>query len=241
MSCLRQPSHISPTHLQSLRPRFSSHLRTSTHCIRIHHCRLRGDFVMSESQSSPNHSNRDHLRERVRLRQKRKTTSCWPCRDRKVKCDKGQPCQICVKRGYSDLCTYESPSVHHASAIPPPPAQPGDDLLRARTISGVESRPGTGYRTSISSVTERSREPFLGENAIPSFARDHANPGDGTSTRQNVEAGFMPIIGHENNDSADDFLPVMADTSNIHEGLPSDRDIIKSVIQESINSGQRQC
>jgi hypothetical protein len=142
-----------------------------------------------------------------------------------------------VKRGYSDLCAYESRSVNHASVIPLPPAESGDDSSRAGTISRVESRPGTD---SISSVTEKSRERFLGENAIPSFARDHANPGNGTSTRQNVEAGFMPIIGHENDDSSDDFLPVMADRSNIHEGLPSDRDIIKSVIQESISSSQRQ-
>src|SRR6187402_1737440 len=33
-------------------------------------------------------------------------TACWPCRQRKVKCDNKQPCENCVKRDHANLCSY---------------------------------------------------------------------------------------------------------------------------------------
>lgn len=33
-------------------------------------------------------------------------TACWPCRQRKVKCDNKQPCENCVKRDHASLCSY---------------------------------------------------------------------------------------------------------------------------------------
>ncbi|KAM0257769.1 hypothetical protein ACHAQJ_004220 [Trichoderma viride] len=32
--------------------------------------------------------------------------ACYPCRERKVKCDHSQPCQTCQKRGHPEICTY---------------------------------------------------------------------------------------------------------------------------------------
>lgn len=34
-------------------------------------------------------------------------TACWPCRQRKVKCDNKAPCENCVKREHSALCSYK--------------------------------------------------------------------------------------------------------------------------------------
>ena len=33
-------------------------------------------------------------------------TACWPCRQRKVKCDNQSPCENCVKREHPQLCSY---------------------------------------------------------------------------------------------------------------------------------------
>lgn len=38
-------------------------------------------------------------------------TACWPCRQRKVKCDNKQPCENCVKRDHASLCSY-NPKQH---------------------------------------------------------------------------------------------------------------------------------
>lgn len=50
-------------------------------------------------------------------------TACWPCRQRKVKCDNKSPCENCVKRDHPQLCSYkpnrsQTASVKHGSAGP---------------------------------------------------------------------------------------------------------------------------
>lgn len=45
----------------------------------------------------------DHI-----LRQKRKPTekACYPCHRRKVRCNHGQPCNTCQRRGHPEICSY---------------------------------------------------------------------------------------------------------------------------------------
>ncbi|KAF4510929.1 hypothetical protein G6O67_002775 [Ophiocordyceps sinensis] len=55
-------------------------------------------------------------RQRVRL-------SCLECRRRKLSCDRGFPCERCIKRGTSDRCSYEARNgdvVNAGSGLPPP-------------------------------------------------------------------------------------------------------------------------
>jgi Fungal Zn(2)-Cys(6) binuclear cluster domain len=61
------------------------------------------------------------------LRRKRKTReqrACYPCRQRKVKCDYQTPCLKCADRGHPELCSYQLPSkrlnsVSITETIPP--------------------------------------------------------------------------------------------------------------------------
>ncbi|KAF2835129.1 hypothetical protein M501DRAFT_942576 [Patellaria atrata CBS 101060] len=53
------------------------------------------------------------------LRKKRKAReykACYPCRQRKVKCDQNVPCKTCVAREHPDLCTYHPPAETHPPA-----------------------------------------------------------------------------------------------------------------------------
>ncbi|KAH7038230.1 fungal-specific transcription factor domain-containing protein [Microdochium trichocladiopsis] len=43
-------------------------------------------------------------------------TACWPCRQRKVKCDNKHPCDNCVKREHPQLCSYRPNRPSAASA-----------------------------------------------------------------------------------------------------------------------------
>ncbi|KAI5288396.1 hypothetical protein KEM54_005240 [Ascosphaera aggregata] len=43
-------------------------------------------------------------------RKAREPKACYPCHTRKVKCDRKLPCEGCVKRDHTDLCTYERPT-----------------------------------------------------------------------------------------------------------------------------------
>ena len=42
-----------------------------------------------------------------RKRKARKARVCYPCRQRKVKCDYGIPCQRCIDREHPELCSYQ--------------------------------------------------------------------------------------------------------------------------------------
>ncbi|CAI6335238.1 unnamed protein product [Periconia digitata] len=53
------------------------------------------------------------------LRRKRKAReykACYPCRQRKVKCDQAVPCKTCVVREHPELCTYHPPTESHPPA-----------------------------------------------------------------------------------------------------------------------------
>ncbi|KAL2205428.1 C6 zinc finger domain-containing protein [Sarocladium strictum] len=76
-------------------------------------------------------------RQRVRL-------SCLECRRRKLSCDRGFPCERCIKSGTPDRCSYESRTgevVNASSGIPPPFAQ----LDSRRFGIGVDSFAGRDH------------------------------------------------------------------------------------------------
>ncbi|PFH62298.1 hypothetical protein XA68_14158 [Ophiocordyceps unilateralis] len=54
-----------------------------------------------DSESESVHQPRARKRQRVRL-------SCLECRRRKLSCDRGFPCERCIKSGTPDRCSYES-------------------------------------------------------------------------------------------------------------------------------------
>ena len=108
---------------------------------------------MSDPQSSPNHSNQDRLRERVRLRQKRKTTSCWPCRDRKVK--------------VLNFLVYISPFVYVANYLP---LNIENSDLKALTLNPSIFRMFTDSEILISSVKNHSHVKCVKRGDILTYA-----------------------------------------------------------------------
>lgn len=78
-------------------------------------------------------------RQRVRL-------SCLECRRRKLSCDRGFPCERCIKSGTPDRCSYESRNgevVNASSGVPPPFAQ-----LDSRRFGVVDGATGLSPRDS---------------------------------------------------------------------------------------------
>lgn len=77
-----------------------THFNTNAHGLLVH-----GDLTpRHRATTSMDHEAIDRvLRQRVMSRGK----ACYPCRQRKVKCDHQQPCQTCQKRGHPEICTYD--------------------------------------------------------------------------------------------------------------------------------------
>ncbi|KAL7807954.1 N-terminal binuclear Zn cluster-containing/DNA binding domain-containing protein [Trichoderma aethiopicum] len=91
----------------------------------------------------------------LRLRRLSQARSCYPCRQRKVKCNHEHPCYTCQKRGHPEICSYEV----------------GVSLgkRRGRRVKGpaaaaVPSRAGWGRETSGG---DSEQEPRLGSSRRP--------------------------------------------------------------------------
>ncbi|UKZ56991.1 hypothetical protein TrVGV298_010840 [Trichoderma virens] len=74
--------------------------RTSRHAL-LH--KASPSFIAMDLQPSPQQREIDRV---LYLRRISQARSCYPCRQRKVKCDHGQPCQTCQKRGHPEICSY---------------------------------------------------------------------------------------------------------------------------------------
>lgn len=55
-------------------------------------------------------------------RSRRPPLSCAPCRRRKVKCDRRQPCNQCISHNMADLCYYQNKERNRVSSHLPPRA-----------------------------------------------------------------------------------------------------------------------
>ncbi|KAL7936971.1 N-terminal binuclear Zn cluster-containing/DNA binding domain-containing protein [Trichoderma chlorosporum] len=66
----------------------------------------------------------------LRLKRRQQAKSCYPCRQRKVKCDHRQPCWTCRKRGHPQICIY-----HVDTSVERHPTRPE----RARKEASISS------------------------------------------------------------------------------------------------------
>ncbi|KAF2147141.1 uncharacterized protein K452DRAFT_217301 [Aplosporella prunicola CBS 121167] len=65
----------------------------------------------------PEQASRSDVDEILRRKRKaREYKACYPCRQRKVKCDQAVPCKTCIAREHPELCTYHPPAESHPPA-----------------------------------------------------------------------------------------------------------------------------
>lgn len=75
-----------------------------------------------------------------RKRKARERRACYPCRQRKVKCNYGTPCQRCIDRDHIELCTYqETLRASDAESSRNPPTSSGDSLQATQLWSKLNT------------------------------------------------------------------------------------------------------
>lgn len=141
---------------------------------------------------------RDLLRARKRTQ---KPMSCEPCRERKVRCDKGHPCATCDKRGYPDLCVY-------------PTAESGRrrSTINARRSTGTSSSvPDEGVIDADAAAPAPCPEPHytpaslagggsiiaaqISSTTTPSHTYDTSPTNDTSAHRTAFSLGILPLLG----------------------------------------------
>ncbi|KLJ10812.1 hypothetical protein EMPG_13813 [Blastomyces silverae] len=107
---------------------------------------------------------------RVVRKRNRVPVSCAPCRSRKLKCNRGMPCENCVKRSDAPSCTYAQPKTrkkpvsNQDSPVSPDGMQSRIDRLESLVLSlmtnGSQSAGPTAAHAAISadSTSSASRQ-----------------------------------------------------------------------------------
>ncbi|KAK6950225.1 hypothetical protein Daesc_008551 [Daldinia eschscholtzii] len=178
-------------------------------------------------------------------------TACWPCRQRKVKCDNKQPCENCVKREHPQLCSYK-PNRSNASKQASMSAESSQGRKRPHSpVDSVNNDQGSdhqpeGWAQAIGVLYQISKaspcadwhvwkdepEPaemtrYVGQNSIPALLRDQPSPID-TKDGVDIRRDMRPILGLDNSAP----FPLMSLkhldrlTQDIFSELPSDREVM---------------
>ncbi|KAI1434853.1 fungal-specific transcription factor domain-containing protein [Xylaria sp. CBS 124048] len=160
-------------------------------------------------------------------------TACWPCRQRKVRCTNGLPCENCVKREHPQLCSYkpnrsnvydkQTPSSTGSNSLKKRPHSPD-----AESSHGRGDRRPDGWRQAIDQTESNSElHRYVGQNSIPALLRDRPSPieaNDGIDIRRDMR----PIFGLDTSAP----FPLMSSshldmmTREIFSELPPDREVM---------------
>ncbi|CZT07415.1 probable ZFR1 regulator of fumonisin biosynthesis [Rhynchosporium graminicola] len=181
-------------------------------------------------------------------------TACWPCRQRKVKCDNKQPCENCVKRDHANLCSY-NPKQNPSKSKDPPGSVAGVKRARSpasdESVKKEEDRWPRTTAAKVSFVTPLSfrdseekalinadeEDPnesrYLGQNSIAAFLSEEAQAGESLSDDEQdvIRKDIMPILGLQISSASYPFMSrehMDKIRLEIAAALPSDRDVLKT-------------
>ncbi|OJJ65988.1 hypothetical protein ASPBRDRAFT_201379 [Aspergillus brasiliensis CBS 101740] len=138
-------------------------------------------------------------------RNQREARACYPCRQRKVKCDSTLPCRTCRRRGHPQICVYDQDSSgskktrntrqrrSSAASRGPnhtPAAEQGLDaeppsLPSERSLPEAQSEPRQYYSTRIPSSDGPDNDiVYSGDNSVLSYLRNRTQDANGSMTRE---------------------------------------------------------
>ncbi|KAI2467466.1 hypothetical protein F4781DRAFT_308912 [Annulohypoxylon bovei var. microspora] len=130
--------------------------------------------------------------------------SCTPCRRRKVKCDRQQPCRTCSIRGLSMACTYPDASSRSSDREPVTTVQNRirelESLVhvlmqRAASKNPSNVTPAPQPETSVSPVVEGYSDPGVGPNGSGSGSGSGSGEPSDCGTLTNTPAGVNYVDG----------------------------------------------
>ncbi|KAI1386867.1 fungal-specific transcription factor domain-containing protein [Hypoxylon trugodes] len=128
----------------------------------------------SAATSSSGHSPEEQFR--VVRRRNRVPLSCYPCRTRKLKCNRGTPsCENCVKRGDTQSCVYATPTSRRKNQSSAGASSTPDDMQnRIDRLEGlVLSLMHGGANIEVStSANAAPAEPSLTDSSSNNIERD---------------------------------------------------------------------
>ncbi|KAK5132779.1 hypothetical protein LTR08_008664 [Meristemomyces frigidus] len=117
------------------------------------------------SSTSSNGASPDNQQFRVVRKRNRVPLSCAPCRHRKLKCNRGHPCDNCTKRGDTQSCNYATPGARKRGGVNGLNVNPDDmqnridrlESLVLNLMTSGESQPPGAARAAARAAINTSR------------------------------------------------------------------------------------
>ncbi|KAH8705942.1 hypothetical protein BGW36DRAFT_368435 [Talaromyces proteolyticus] len=137
------------------------------------------------------------------LRRKRKgrfNRPCYPCRQRKVKCDTARPCKQCVDRSHEELCSYE-PSPESKAKKPSSSSHSTSTVGHVLLSDGLVAPPvrfhnqTTPTKTLVQSEDVAASDPgvLLGDQSVPSFVAENYYSSNPSAAK--MKDATLPMLG----------------------------------------------
>lgn len=153
-------------------------------------------------------------------------TACWPCRQRKVKCDNKQPCENCVKREHPQLCSYK-PNRSAKSIGGSGGSEISSHISKKRALSAEE--PDDGSRELSS---DPKSDPAMRTFGIP-FRPTHKNDTENNDldlTPISVDPESAEVTRYLGQNSIPALLREQSSPNNRPEGVDNIRQDMRSIL-----------
>ncbi|KAL1640903.1 hypothetical protein SLS58_006519 [Diplodia intermedia] len=140
--------------------------------------------------------------------------ACYPCNQRKVKCDMNNPCGTCVKRDHPDICVYN----HNDASETDNRRQ----MLDHPSPLGQESRMSASAAASAADAPGNSTS-FLGENSAASYLRQMGG------AESPIARDIVPALGLRNTRAQYPFINAETEDEKSRELaklLPTHREVL---------------
>ena len=179
-------------------------------------------------------------------RKQRESRACYPCRQRKVKCDGTQPCRTCRRRGHPEICAYDVSHSRNRSASagtehpageagpelnwrPEPVPRLGSQgfLPSPRDQNLGQAQVQVQSQENRSNITDRCEKEhiFSGDNSVVSILRQRTQDTNGTMAQ---EVGS--VLGLQNTYSSYPFMDSKTPQdrwSSLLQILPQRKEVLK--------------
>ncbi|KAL8409887.1 hypothetical protein RB594_008106 [Gaeumannomyces avenae] len=166
-------------------------------------------------------------------------TACWPCRQRKVKCDNKQPCENCVKRDHAQLCSYKPNRSGARGSMASDTASsttqgkkrehsPGEDDARHKA-QDIRTESSSEITAAYAEPENSEVSRYLGQNSIPAILREQLPQNGQQEEVIHIRQEMRSILGLDTSAP----FPLMSRrhldrmTMEIVSELPSDREVMK--------------
>ncbi|KAF7895848.1 hypothetical protein EAF00_005863 [Botryotinia globosa] len=176
-------------------------------------------------------SNQSDVEFRCVLQQRRKKnnkTSCYPCRTRKVKCDRCHPCKNCSIRGYSELCSFAETVACESSSH--------NAVATSRRRSSIDHSAQNQRYDDSAALPQKAQPESLTLSEINRESLENCSSSGINASTSSLPRNFeaLPDRNSDVSDQHESFIGINSIPAFIRNGQSEDHDSLSKTVEDAI-------